>query len=68
MVPYILNALADRAYPSWDQERKQELVRDQFIQGIRSAAVQLQLMRDRPGVGGSSDPPGRMTPSHSTLV
>ncbi len=44
-----LRKLTDRAYPSWDQERKQELVRNQFIQGIRSATVQLQLMRDRPG-------------------
>ncbi len=43
-----LRMLADRAYPSWVQEQKQELVRNQFIQGIRSASIQLQLMRDRP--------------------
>ncbi len=43
-----LRMLADRAYPGWEQDKKQELVRNQFIQGLRSATTQLQLMRDRP--------------------
>ncbi len=43
-----LRMLVDRAFPGWAQEQKQALVRNQFIQGIKSASVQLQLMRDRP--------------------
>ncbi len=43
-----LRILSDRAYPSWGQEQKQEMVKNQFIQGIRSASTQLQLMREGP--------------------
>ena len=43
-----LRALADKAYPKWPAEQLNELVRDQFIRGIRSSTVQLRLMRERP--------------------
>ena len=43
-----LRALADKAYPNWPGEQLNELVRDQFIRGIRSSTVQLRLMRERP--------------------
>ena len=43
-----LRVLADKAYSKWDNERRKELVRSQFIQGIRSSTVQLRLMREMP--------------------
>ncbi|KAL5510249.1 hypothetical protein EMCRGX_G005764 [Ephydatia muelleri] len=46
-----LRALADKAYPNWPGEQLNELVRDQFIRGIRSSTVQLRLMRERPKFG-----------------
>ena len=44
-----LRVLADKAYPSWSSEQRQEVLRNQFIQGIASPSVQLRLMRDMPG-------------------
>ena len=29
-----LRVLADKAYPSWSSERRQEVLRNQFIQGV----------------------------------
>ena len=43
-----LRVLADKAYPKWSGEQRQELTRNQFVQGIRSATTQLQLMREMP--------------------
>lgn len=43
-----LRVLADKAYPKWSGEQRQELARNQFVQGIRSATTQLQLMREAP--------------------
>ena len=43
-----LRVLADKAYSKWDNERRKDLVRNQFIQGIRSSTVQLRLMREMP--------------------
>ena len=43
-----LRVLADKAYSKWDNERRKELVRNQFIQGICSSTVQLRLMREMP--------------------
>ena len=43
-----LRVLADKAYPSWSTEQRQEVLRNQFIQGIASPLVQLSLMRDMP--------------------
>lgn len=43
-----LRVLADKAYPKWSGEQRQELSRNQFVQGLRSATTQLQLMREMP--------------------
>ena len=43
-----LRVLVDKAYPKWSGEQRQELIRNQFIQGLRSTATQLQLMREMP--------------------
>ena len=43
-----LRVLADKAYPAWSVEQRQEILRGQFIQGIRSSSVQLWLMREMP--------------------
>ena len=40
--------LADKAYPTWSVEQRQEILRGQFIQGIRSSSVQLWSMREMP--------------------
>ena len=40
--------LADKAYPLWSTEQRQEVLRNQFIQGITSPLVQLRLIRDMP--------------------
>ena len=44
-----LRMLADKAYPKWSAEQRQEILKSQFIQGIRSSSIQLWLMRDIPG-------------------
>ena len=43
-----LRALADKAYPTWPDEQIKELLRNQFIQGLRSSSVQLELMKEKP--------------------
>ena len=43
-----LRMLADKAYPAWSVEQRQEILRGQFIQGIHSSSVQLWLMREMP--------------------
>lgn len=44
-----LRVLAEKAYPSWSAEQRKEILKSQFIQGIRSSSVQLWLMREMPG-------------------
>ena len=50
LVEYVgaLHVLADKAYPSWSPEQRQEVLRNQFIQGVLSPSVQFRLMRDMP--------------------
>ena len=43
-----LRVLADKAYPNWTAERRREVLRNHFIQGITSPSVQLRLMREMP--------------------
>ena len=43
-----LRVLADKAYPTWSAEQQQEILRGQFVQGIRSSSVQLWLMQEMP--------------------
>ena len=43
-----LRVLADKAHPKWPAEQVKEVLRNQFIHGIRSSAVQLKLMKDMP--------------------
>ena len=40
--------LADKAYPGWSNDQRLQLVRDQFVQGLRSSTVQLRLMKEMP--------------------
>ena len=45
-----LRVLAEKAYRSWSAEQRKEILKSQFIQGIRSSSVQLWLMmREMPG-------------------
>ena len=44
----VLGQLADKAYPNWSGEQRQEMVRNHFIQGVRSSSIQLKLMREMP--------------------
>ena len=37
-----LRVLADKAYPSWSPEQRQEVLRNQFIQGVLSPSVQFR--------------------------
>ena len=43
-----LRVLAGRAFPMWSNEQREMLTRNQFIQGILSPSVQVQLMKDMP--------------------
>ena len=43
-----LRVLADKPYPRWPPEQRAELLRNQFIQGVRSPSIQLRLMKDVP--------------------
>ena len=43
-----LRMLADKAYPGWSGKQRQEVVRNQFMQGVTSPSIQLQLMREMP--------------------
>ena len=40
--------LADKAYPDWEPKQRLEMARNQFIQGVASASIQLVLMREKP--------------------
>ena len=44
-----LRSLADKAYPSWTAERRLEVARNRFIQGILSHSIQLKLLTEEPG-------------------
>ena len=50
LVTYVgeLRVLADKAYPGWSNDQRLQLVRDQFVQGLRSSTVQLRLMKEMP--------------------
>ena len=39
---------ADRAYPDWKVEQRMEMVKNQFVQGVRSSSTQLALMKEKP--------------------
>ena len=43
-----LRVLVAKAYPRWPDDQRNDLVRNQFIRGVRSSSVQLQLMREMP--------------------
>ena len=44
-----LRVLADKAYPTWSAEQRKEILKSQFIQGIRSSSIiQLWLIREMP--------------------
>ena len=43
-----LRFLASKAFPGWTDAQRQELARNQFIQGILSPSIQLCLMREMP--------------------
>ena len=43
-----LRVLAGRAFPTWSNEQHEMLTSNQFIQGISSSLVQVQLMKDMP--------------------
>ncbi len=40
--------MVDKAYPEWAPKQRLEMARNQFVQGLESASVQLLLMRERP--------------------
>ena len=43
-----LRVLANKAYPKWSPEQRQEVLRNHFIQGVHSSTVQLYLMQEMP--------------------
>ncbi|KAL5489484.1 hypothetical protein EMCRGX_G018578 [Ephydatia muelleri] len=43
-----LRGTADKAFPAWPAEQLQDLLRNQFIQGVLSSSVQLALMKEEP--------------------
>ena len=43
-----LRMLVDKAYPDWEPKQRLEMARNQFIQGVASASIQLVLMREKP--------------------
>lgn len=43
------HSLADKAYPKWPAEQVKEVLRNQFIHGLRSSSIQLELMKKMPG-------------------
>ena len=52
-----LRSLADKAYPSWTAERRLEVARNRFIQGILFHSIQLKLLTEEPCryLGGGRD-------------
>ena len=53
LVDYIgeLRMLASRAFPGWSEEQRDILIRNQFIQGVLSSSIQVQLMKEMPKTG-----------------
>ena len=47
LVEYIgeLRMLASRAFPGWSEEQCDVLIRNQFIQGVSSSSIQVQLLK-----------------------
>ncbi len=43
-----LRVMVDKAYPAWVAKQRLEMARNQFVQGLESASVQLLLMREKP--------------------
>eukprot|EP00731_Ephydatia_muelleri_P015791 Em0009g215a len=43
-----LRGMADKDFPAWPAEQLQDLLRNQFIQGVLSSSVQLALMKEEP--------------------
>eukprot|EP00731_Ephydatia_muelleri_P013152 Em0007g462a len=43
-----LRMIASKAFPDWSNGQLEELVRNQFIQGLVSPTMQMQLMKDMP--------------------
>ena len=43
-----LRLMVDKAYPAWVPKQRLEIVRNQFIQGVESASIQLVLIREKP--------------------
>ena len=50
MVEYIgeLRMLASRAFSGWSEEQRDVLIRNQFIQGVSSSSIQVQLIKEMP--------------------
>eukprot|EP00731_Ephydatia_muelleri_P031379 Em0022g893a len=50
LVEYIgeLRMLASRAFPGWSEEQRDVLIRNQFIQGVSSSSIQVQLLKEMP--------------------
>ena len=45
-----LCVLVDKAYPKWSAEQVKEVLRNHFIQGVRSSSIQLKLMKEMPTI------------------
>ena len=43
-----LRMIASKAFPDWTNAQREELVRNQFIQGVASPTVQVELMKEMP--------------------
>ena len=43
-----LHTWANKAYPDWEPKHWLEMARNQFIQGVASASIQLVLMQEKP--------------------
>ena len=43
-----LRMMTDKAYPDWAPKQRLEIARNQFIQGVESASIQLVLLREKP--------------------
>ena len=50
LVEYIgeLRMLASRAFSGWSEEQRDVLIRNQFIQGVSSSSIQVQLIKEMP--------------------
>ena len=43
-----LRVMVDKAYPAWVHKQRLQIARNQFIQGVESASIQLVLIRENP--------------------